>query len=276
MRDQTDPVAGDTDTEQGDGPDLMLVNLSWPEVRDLQDDVEVVLIPVGAIEQHGPNLSLNFDIAHSTEVCRLVSQRLYPRVLVAPGPPFGVSFHHMRFPGTISFSPATLSRVLLEIVGSLHAHGFERFLFVNGHGGNIAALGVTVVDIQEAINPAFVGACSIHLMQDKAKWRDVHPDSGLAGHACEVETSVGMYLLPETVKADTLAPGEFTPLHLGFRRTLSKFGAVVPYRFDQLTTNGAWGDATLSTPEFGRDLTNAAVTNISTLVEELIEASPLA
>ncbi len=257
------------------GKDLLLANLSWPEVRDLIDDVDLVLIPVGSNEQHGPNLSVNFDIAHSAEFCRRVSERVYPKVLVAPAVPWGVSFHHMNFPGTITLSTDTFNQVLLEIVDSLHQHGFNRFLFVNGHGGNVAPLGVAVVDIQEAVNPVFVGACSIFNFQDRVEIDKLYTTTGEGGHACERETSVGMYLAPETVKTDALAPGQMTDLSRGFRKTLAKYGVSVPYSFDAFTTDGALGDATLSTFEYGRDLTERALDNMVGFIEELVANSPV-
>jgi creatinine amidohydrolase len=258
-----------------DGPTLLIEHLSWPEVDAIRGDVEVVLIPVGSNEQHGPNLSVNFDIAHSAEFCRRVSQRLYPKVLVAPAVPWGVSFHHMNFPGTITLSTSTFNQVLLEVVASLHHHGFERFLFVNGHGGNVAPLGVAVVDIQEAVGPTFVGACSIFNFQDRAEVDAKYTTSGEGGHACERETSVGMYLVPGTVKHDALAPGQMTDLTRGFRKTLSKYSVAVPYRFDQFTTDGALGDATLSSIEYGRDLSERALDNMADFIGELIAASPI-
>src|SRR5690348_10486249 len=111
---------------------LMLADLSWPEVADIRGQVEVVLLPIGSNEQHGPNLALSMDITGATESCRRAGAMARPRLLVAPGPPWGVSFHHMNFPGTITLSRDAFSQVLVEIVASLREHGFTRFLIVNG------------------------------------------------------------------------------------------------------------------------------------------------
>ena len=256
-------------------PDLVLANLSWPEVRDIADKVEIVLIPLGSNEQHGPNLSLDLDIAKASAFCRLVSERLYPRVLVAPGPAWGVSFHHMNFPGTITLAPETFIQVLLEIVGSLHAHGFERFLFVNGHGGNVQAMGVAAGVIKEAVDPAFIGAVSTASLQDRKEIDAKHGITGLTGHACETETSEGMYLDPRTVKTDALAPGQLTDMAMEFRVMLQRFGVTVPHRFDEYTTNGALGDARNATYEYGRDLVERGVENITLLINEIVANSPI-
>jgi creatinine amidohydrolase len=255
--------------------DLVLGNLSWPEMDRIRDGVELVLQPVGSNEQHGPNLALCMDIASSFEFCRRVSERLFPRVLVAPPVPWGVSFHHMNFPGTITLANETFVQVLVEVVESLKQHGFERFLIVNGHGGNIPALGVATVRIREEVGPAFIGAGSYFHFMDRA----IHQRFGATaytGHACEAETARAMELIPQHVKRDALAPGELTDLTYGFRKTLQRYNVTVPYRFDELTRNGALGDATIATPEYGKALVDSALDSFTAFVDELVANSPVA
>ena len=98
---------------------LLLADLSWPEIREVRDSVDLVLIPVGSNEQHGPNLAVKMDIASCAEFCRRASAIMFPRVAVAPAVPWGVSFHHMNFPGTITLSTETFIQVLVEIIASL-------------------------------------------------------------------------------------------------------------------------------------------------------------
>lgn len=253
--------------------DLVLANRSWPEVDEIREQVELVLQPVGSNEQHGPNLALCMDIAASFEFCRRASERLYPRVLVAPPVPWGVSFHHMNFPGTITLSNETFVQVLTEVVASLHHHGFERFLLVNGHGGNIPAMGVATVRIKEEIDPLFIGASSYFHFMD----RSIHERFGATkytGHACEAETARAMELIPQHVKYDTIAQGDMTDLMYEFNQTLKRYNVSVPYRFDEMTRNGALGDARIATPEYGKALVDNALDNFTAFVEELIANSP--
>src|SRR3954447_15782833 len=121
---------------------IVLADLTWPELNELRDEIDLVLIPVGSNEQHGPNLALQMDSVGAFEFARRASARMAPRLLVAPVVPWGVSHHHMVFPGTITLSPDTFIQVILEIVETLHHHGFERFMIVNGHGGNNAAIDI--------------------------------------------------------------------------------------------------------------------------------------
>lgn len=256
-----------------DTRDLVLANLSWPEVRDIADQVDLVLLPVGSNEQHGPNLALNMDISAAYEFCRRATEMAYPRLMVAPPMPWGVSFHHMNFPGTITLSTETFIQVLLEVIASLHEHGFDRFLIVNGHGGNIPAMTVATVRVKEEINPLFIGACSYFSFADKGL-AEKHDMTGITGHACEMETSVAMALVPSVVKTDTLAAGEMTDLTYEFRGTLQRYGVTVPYRFDEYTRNGALGDARKSTLAYGTDIIDSALKNFVSFTEELLAWSP--
>ena len=244
---------------------LVLAELSWPEVEAVRDQVELVLLPVGSIEQHGTNIALCMDSAASDAFCRRASQRLYPRVLVAPAMPWGISFHHLNFPGTITFSPDTFTQILVEVVGSLQQHGFERFLIMNGHGGNASAMNVATVRIKETYEPAFIGAADYFGFSDEQ----------LTDHAGDGETSIAMDLIPDMVKQDSLAPGEMTDLGKGFRVTMGRYGVSVPHRFDEYTRNGAFGDAREATRERGQAMMTSALNNFSGFVGELIASSPI-
>src|SRR5262249_20112047 len=94
----------------------------------------MVIIPVTAIEQHGPQLPIGTDYYCGEELAKLIAQKT--DVLVAPVLMPGISPYHMEFPGTITLSPDTAQRVYFEAAQSLIQHGFRRFLFLNSHTGN--------------------------------------------------------------------------------------------------------------------------------------------
>jgi creatinine amidohydrolase len=260
---------------QLNGPDLVLANLSWPEVDQIRERVEVVLIPVGSNEQHGPNLAVSMDIVGASEFCRRASILAYPRLLVAPGPAWGVSFHHMNFPGTITLSSDTFTQVLFEIVASLRRHGFRRFMIVNGHGGNINAMGTACARIHEELDVAFIGAGTYFSFADK----DINARfgiDGIIGHACEMEVSAAMYLAPQIVKREQLAAGDMTELTYGFRTTMARYGVTVPFYFHDYTRNGALGDAAANASlEYGTALMESALRNFVSFTEELVAMSPI-
>ncbi len=257
------------------GNPLVLADLSWPEVGAIRDQVETVLIPVGSNEQHGPNLALKMDIVGATEFCRRASAMRNPELMVAPSMPWGVSFHHMNFPGTITLTAETFIQTLVEVVGSLMEHGFERFMIVNGHGGNIAPLGNTLVRINEELGPTFVGAATYFSFADRELGAKFGFDKDIIGHACQMETSAAMFLAPEIVKTDALAAGDMTDLTYEFRGTLQRYGVTVPYRFDEYTRNGALGDARKSTAEIGEEMMTSALNNFVAFMDEIVEWSPV-
>jgi creatinine amidohydrolase len=254
---------------------LVLANLTWPEVNEIRDEVELVLVPVGSNEQHGPNLAVQMDSRGAFEFARRASARMAPRLLVAPSVPIGVSHHHMNFPGTVTLTSETFIQVIVEIIESLLHHGFERFLIVNGHGGNIAAMETAALRAKSELEVPFVGACTYFSFFDPAVIAR-YETTAINGHACELETSVAMHMMPEIVRPDALAPAELTEFATSLRSDMRKYDVTVPFAFDEYTLNGALGDARLASAEFGRDLINSGLDNFCGFVERLLASSYLA
>ncbi|MFZ1201371.1 MAG: creatininase family protein [Desulfobacterales bacterium] len=117
---------------------MLLENMAYTEVASYLAKKDVVLVPVGSVEQHSPYGLIGTDFIAAEAIARTVGDDL--ELLVAPTVCYGVSPHHMAFKGTIALSPATLMAMAADIVRSLVAHGFRRILFINGHGGNIVPL----------------------------------------------------------------------------------------------------------------------------------------
>ncbi|MDP2859742.1 MAG: creatininase family protein, partial [Bacillota bacterium] len=103
-----------------------LFDMSWPEVKAALDRIKVALIPTGSCEQHGPNGTFEVDAAIANEFTKRLAERTYPLTLAVPPVHFGVSSHHMRFPGTITLKPETFMQVCTDIVESLYRHGIRR------------------------------------------------------------------------------------------------------------------------------------------------------
>jgi creatinine amidohydrolase len=181
---------------------------------------DVVLVPVGACEQHGPHLPTATDTILVDAVANKVAVALQGefRVIVAPTLPFGYSRHHLPFGATISVSAATLQRFLVEMCDSLVAGGFTRIFLLNGHGGNADIVNVVAreVALQHGIT---VGAGSYWVMAWEALVAaGAHQHTRLPGHAGAFETSVMLALHPELVRRED-APsrdGEFSSDPAGF------------------------------------------------------------
>ena len=159
-----------------------------------------IMIPLGSTEQHGPHLPLDTDTRIATAVAREVGARLRAHLeqewLVAPAIAYGASGEHQSFAGTISLGTEALTMLLVEY-GRSAACWAQRLVFVNGHGGNVAALNGAVRRL-------------------RAEGRDVgwSPCAAAGGdaHAGHTETSLLMYISPTEVLTDRWLAGNGAPL----------------------------------------------------------------
>jgi len=161
--------------------------------------------------------------------------------------------------------PETFVAVVYDVVWSLQQHGIKKFLILNGHGGNIPSLGVLIVKLREELGVK-VAWTSFTSLGRKVIRERVKSES--KGHSCEGEMSQAMYLAPHTVRQEAFAPGEFKGYpyrHLG-----KGFNLAYPYRFDEITANGALGDATLASEELGREIIETALNYAVEFLEDLI------
>jgi creatinine amidohydrolase len=244
-----------------------LAKMTSPETAEALANAEVALIPVGATEQHGPNMTLETDTAVAYRLALRMATTLYPRAVVAPPLPYGVSYHHMKFPGTMTLSPETFQTVVLEVVDSLRQHGIERFFIVDGHAGNQGALDVlmTKLRFQMGIRTAYL---FYFTLVDDVIREGVKTERW--GHACEVETSMGLALQPDIVRGEALELGKVRSTTLPYSDTVGPLKLGVPLSFDEITDNGALGDARLASEAFGRELADAVVSRSVEFLERFL------
>lgn len=185
------------------------------------------MIPLGSTEQHGPHLPLDTDTRIATSVTRAVAQRL--DWLVAPAIAYGASGEHQSFPGTISIGTEALATLLIEYGRSATCWA-QRLVFVNGHGGNIAAL-----------------IRAVSLLRSEGRDAGWCPCSSAAGdaHAGHAETSVLLHVAPADVLTDRLLAGNQAPL--AELLPLMRRGGVAA-----VSETGVLGDPTTATAAEGR------------------------
>ena len=185
--------------------------LAWPQLEALlAAGHRTAVLPLGAIEQHGPHLPLATD----RWIADALAERFCRRVAEAvrlPALPIGCSAEHGEFPGTLSLRADTLRAVLRDVVASLGQHGFETVFIFSAHGGNCAALGDALPELDAAARPARVIACT-DFERMTAVWHGAAAAAGIAPgaaghHAGEYETSIILALRPEAVRRDRLAAG---------------------------------------------------------------------
>ena len=186
-----------------------LPHMTVPEVHDLLTRSDMVIIPVGALEQHGLHLPIGTDYLNGLERAKRIAQRV--DVLVAPILLPGQSPYHMGFAGTITLPSSLIQEVYVEAAKSLMHHGFKRFLILNAHGGNRA----TSQFIVDRINQETEGiAVELGSMLAPFRARVAEEPTGATPvfdrHGGTGETSNSMYLTPELVDLDAARTAELS------------------------------------------------------------------
>lgn len=247
---------------------LLLAELTSVETRALLTTIELVLIPLGAHEQHGPNSVVATDTISAEALCRAAAALLGPEVAVAPAIPWGISWHHMRFPGTITLRPTTLIAVLEDIITSLHAHGLNRFLVVNGHGGNSAVLTAAIEQIKHESDVPFIASIfGYALIAEQA--RPLLP-VGAIGHGGADEAAVVMAVAPHLARTESAVAPNLPDDQVESARLLGAYGGVLARRFEQITRNGVTGDATAATPGLGEEILSGAAQRLAEIIGVLL------
>ena len=182
---------------------VFLPEMSFAEVEDILEQVELAIIPTGSNEGHGPHLPLKVDAATSTYVACQVAQQLYPRVLVAPTLAVGHSPQHLEFPGSMTLRVETQIRVLQDYCQSLMGYGIRRFALVNGHGNNMAVNAQAARRITEELGVR-VASFAYWETIDREEIAKINEGRHYPGHADEFETSMILHICPEHARMDRL------------------------------------------------------------------------
>lgn len=230
---------------------MKLAQTTYSRVEEYLKSKTSIIIPIGSTEQHSPVGLLGTDHLIAEEIAYKVGEK--SNTLVSPTVVFGMSNHHLAFPGTISLNPTTLISVVKDILFSLHHHGFKRFFFVNGHGGNtpsvLAAISEVTreLDIQCKIVSWWILPEIAQLSQELFGDKEGH-------HATPSEISVTIYFYKDS-----------------FQKTISNFivdhpkynWPLSPSDFKKQFPDGCMeSDPSLATFELGKQIFEKAVSVI--------------
>lgn len=176
----------------------LFAELNREDLRRAAPD-SLVVLPLGATEQHGPHLATGTDYFTVEAIAREASLIAEVPTIVTPALPFGSSDHHLVFGGTLSLSTATYYAVLKELLLSLVRDGFRQVFLLNGHGGNheLAQLAVRDVALEHPLKAAAGSYWTI--AWDALVEVGAHRERRLPGHAGDFETSMMMGLRPDLV-----------------------------------------------------------------------------
>jgi creatinine amidohydrolase/Fe(II)-dependent formamide hydrolase-like protein len=243
----------------------VLGEMTWPQAKQRLREVDVALLPVGSVEQHGPHLPLGTDAFDADYLARRVAQGCSdPKPLLLPLVSYGVSYHHEDFAGTITVSNETLSRLVYEIGMSAAKNGITKLIIINGHGGNAATLNFAAQMINR---DAHIFTCV-----DTGETSDTDVEA-LAEtpndvHAGEIETSTSLAVRPHLVQmqAARRSVPRFSSRYLDFS---SKRSVDWYARTAKISASGIMGDPTKATREKGDQMWEVMIRNLVEFVEQL-------
>jgi len=240
---------------------------SWDEIRDLIPRLRAVILPVGSVEQHSYHLPLATDSIGAYKISLEAAKRFGGSILVLPPIYYGVSEHHMDFPGTITISPETLLRLVCEIAISLKRHGIRTLIIINGHGGNISVLSEAVRRLRFEFD---MNALLINPWELISDVIEETLESDVWGHACEFETSVALVEMPDLVRTDKIVDPHLRSLGKYFDPA-SKNRAIYPWRTKDFSDTGALGYPSKASREKGEKLVSAMIDRTVEAIKEFLE-----
>lgn len=247
--------------------------LTWPEINDAVELGKVCIVPCGSVEQHGPHLPLDVDIICPTEIARGAGRAIPEKMLVLPTVPHGYTGHVMDFPGTINHHWENYINHVLGITQSLAYHGFKKIVLLNGHGSNMPNLDLVARRTNLETDAECILAAWWNLLTvDKEflpRWRQGRIPGGCA-HACELETSLYLYLDGDNVRKD-LIKTEQASFNLennpfNWVDLLGAGPATLVSWTSSYTSSGVIGDAELATAEKGKEAYEEAVKQLVAFV----------
>lgn len=243
---------------------VLLEQLAWPEIAELRDrNGGLLLLPLGATEQHGPHLPVAMDTLLAEAVCHGASART--GVPVLPALRYTTSQGHTtKWPGTFSLRHDTLIATLRDIAAWAVATGWKRLLFVNAHFGNDAPARVAV----DQLRLSYLGRLQVGLVHvfklSEAIWAEYTSDAADL-HANQAETALMLHLHPELVRLDRLADSDDPD------RTA---GTVFSHPVAQTSLNGVTGHPSRATAEQGSRLFASMVDALSATIGTAIHEEP--
>ena len=250
----------------------LLAKMTWPEVEEILKETDIVLIPVGSTEQHGPALPVDNDAFIATELTFRLAERVWikKKVVVAPTITFGYSPHHMDFKGTITLSESTLANVIVDVCKSLEHHGFKRIILVNGHGGNETALSNALHTMNGVVDAKIFVVDWWSIAADKIREVATPP----VYHACDMETSLAWHLNQRVLddkRVDepgrSIVPGFIEPDMLA-----PPPRASTAYVMKDVTDSGVVGYSTKATKEKGRQVADVVLERLEEFILKVAEA----
>lgn len=248
---------------------MLLAEMTWQQIHELNRST-VVVIPFGAMEQHGRHLPLETDALIAAELSARLDVACEHRLLVLPTQWLGLSTHHMTFAGTISASVETYLALATEIISSIAQAGFAKILVLNAHGGNVSALDVVLTKCRLLHPHTRIVLVTYWNLAAKELGALRESAAGGMGHACELETSLLLAAKPAVVRRDRMQPdGRWSNSEFLGKDMLSGGPAGVSRTFAEISEYGGVGDPRTASEQKGKDFFDAIIRRLAQLVSDL-------
>lgn len=238
-----------------------LAGMTWEDAGEAFLSADAVVLPTGSTEQHSVHLPLSVDSLRAEHLSAELVEAADGRGLELyrlPTLSYGYSEHHMPFPGTVTLSPETYRRVVVEIGASMAEHGVDRLILLNCHGGNREPLSLAA----DRLGREYGVATHFVHWTDFARDRLEEAFGEGWGHAGDHETSVMELFRPDLVRDGKKEP-----------QTTREFPESRSYSyFEDVTEQGGLGDPTNADPDAVREIIDETTTDILDAIENDIEA----
>lgn len=245
-------------------------DLTWQDFSAVDAERTVVVLPVAAIEQHGPHLPLAVDAAINRGILDRALDLVGAAVpmLVLPAVPVGRSDEHAAFPGTLTLSADTLCRVWYELGASVHRAGLRKLVILNSHGGQPQVAEIVAQDLRIRLGMLVVVA-NTYALEPAGLFPDGESRHGIHGGASE--TSLMLHLAPGSVRQARLE--NYQPASVDVERANRELrfhsDVTIAWATQDLHPSGACGDATLASAEAGRAILEHVAGRLAILFEEV-------
>ncbi|MFP4001468.1 MAG: creatininase family protein [Candidatus Natronoplasma sp.] len=239
------------------------------ELEQRKKMVDTAVLPIGSLEQHGPHLPLDTDSFNAKNIVEKAVERLDPpRPPILPVIPYGVSDHHMSFPGTVTISPHVLEETIIDIGRSILQHGFFKLYIYNGHGCNESAIKTAAQKLKEETGMLVITDSFESLTPERQEIVESKNDV----HAGEFETSLTLAFREEMVDERTIPEEE-----VKFPDPKMEFDNDPEFNYTwdthELTRTGVIGDATKASKEKGEKLWEAGIERLKDRLETVMDIS---